>query len=44
MGALLPSDVAPAGQLPITDGATVNATQFRTTFPYLNSPVPGARN
>lgn len=44
MGALLPSDVAPAGQLPITDGATVNAGQFRTTFPYLNTPVPGARN
>ncbi len=43
MGALLPSDVAPAGQLPITDGATVNATQFRSAFPYLNTPIPGAR-
>ncbi len=44
MGVLLPPDVAPAGQLPITDGATVKATDFRETFPYLNTPVPGSPN
>jgi hypothetical protein len=42
MGVLLPLADAPAGQLPYTDGAAVKATDFRNTFPYLNTPVPGA--
>ena len=41
MGALLPAADAPSGQLPFTDGATVKATDFRNTFPYLNTPFPG---
>jgi hypothetical protein len=44
MGVLLPGNVATAGQLPYTDGATVNASQFRDTFPYLQTPLPGASN
>ena len=44
MGALLPLANAPSGQLPYTDGAPVKATDFRSTFPYLNTPVPGAVN
>ncbi len=42
MGALLPLNVAPSGQLPYTDGAALNATEFRSTFPYLNTPLAGA--
>lgn len=42
MGVLLPEADAPAGQLPYTDGATVQATDFRSSFPYLNTPVPGS--
>jgi hypothetical protein len=42
MGVLLPQDVAPSGQLPYTDGVEVKATDFRNTFPYLNTPLPGA--
>lgn len=42
MGALLSPDDAPSGQLPFTDGATVNATDFSSQFPYLNSPLPGS--
>jgi hypothetical protein len=42
MGVLLPESDAPDGQLPYTDGATVMATDFRNTFPYLNTPIPGA--
>ena len=42
MGVLLPVADAPSGQLPYTDGATVRATDFRNTFPYLNTPLPGA--
>ena len=44
MGVLLPPADAPSGQLPYTDGATLNATEFRSTFPYLNTPIPGAVN
>ena len=43
MGVLLPLADAPAGQLPYTDGAAVKATDFRSTFPYLNTPIPGAK-
>ncbi|GHA72628.1 DUF4331 family protein [Cognatilysobacter bugurensis] len=42
MGALLPQDVAPSGQLPYTDGALVTAARFKTSFPYLNTPLPGS--
>jgi hypothetical protein len=42
MGVLLPEDVAPSGQLPYTDGVLVSATDFRSTFPYLNTPIPGS--
>ena len=41
MGVLLSSADAPSGQLPYTDGASVHATDFRNTFPYLNTPLPG---
>lgn len=44
MGALLPSDVAPSGQLPFTDGAFVDASAFDTEFPYLRTPLPGSPN
>jgi len=42
MGALLPLDVAPSGQLPYTDGAAVSAADFDDTFPYLRTPNPGS--
>ena len=42
MGVLLPQADAPSGQLPYTDGATVNAADFRATFPYLDTPIPGS--
>ncbi len=42
MGALLPAADAPDGQLPYTDGAIIRATDFRNTFPYLNTPLPGS--
>jgi hypothetical protein len=44
MGALLSTNDAPSGQLPFTDGALVNASMFPSTFPYLNSPLPGSPN
>ncbi len=44
MGALLPADVAPAHDVPFTDGATVNAGMFPDKFPYLNSPIAGSPN
>jgi hypothetical protein len=42
MGVLLPQEDAPSGQLPYTDGATVNAGVFRSQFPYLNTPIAGS--
>lgn len=42
MGVLLPDVDAPSGQLPYTDGATVNATDFQDKFPYLNTPFGGS--
>jgi hypothetical protein len=42
MGVLLPSSVAPSGQLPYTDGASLSANDFQSTFPYLNTPIPGS--
>ena len=44
MGVLLPKSQAPSGQLPFTDGADVRATEFQNTFPYLNTPIPGAHD
>jgi Domain of unknown function (DUF4331) len=44
MGALLPISAAPSGQLPYTDGAALKASDFRSTFPYLNTPLPGSPN
>jgi hypothetical protein len=41
MGKLLSTADAPSGQLPYTDGVEVNASQFRTTFPYLQTPLAG---
>ena len=43
-GFLLPLADAPSGQLPYTDGALVDSTQFDTTFPYLKTPLPGSPN
>ena len=39
MGALLPQDQAPSGQLPFTDGAYVDASKFDAAFPYLKTPL-----
>ena len=44
MGALLPKADAPSNDLPYTDGAIVSASEFRNTFPYLNTPIPGSPN
>jgi hypothetical protein len=33
---------APLGTAPFTDGAPLSATEFTSTFPYLNTPLPGA--
>ena len=44
MGALLPKADAPSNDLPYTDGAIVSASDFRSTFPYLNTPIPGSPN
>ena len=38
-----PAD-APAGALPLTDGVRKDATTFKATFPYLNTPIPGNFN
>lgn len=42
MGALLTDAQAPSRGLPYTDGAIVDASFFRTTFPYLQNPLPGS--
>lgn len=44
MGYLLPATQAPAGRAALTDGATVNASFFDTSFPYIRTPLPGAPN
>jgi len=36
-----PAD-APVGAVPFTDGSPINAGYFDTTFPYLQTPYPGA--
>lgn len=42
MGKLLPKEQAPSGQLPLTDGAFVDASYFDEVFPYLRSPLAGS--
>jgi len=42
MGVLLDPAVAPDGQLPYTDGAAHDATDYRQSFPYVNTPYAGA--
>lgn len=37
-----PNGCAPAGTLPLTDGAIVNDSFFDETFPYLLTPLPGS--
>ena len=37
-----PSD-APAGAVPFVDGVRASATDFQQVFPYLNTPLPGAK-
>jgi len=44
MGLLLTDAEAPSRSLPYTDGATVKATDFQRTFPYLLTPLPGSPN
>lgn len=44
MGKLLTPELAPIGDAPLTDGATVNARMFLNRFPYLNEPIPGSPN
>ena len=44
MGYLLPLADAPSGQLPYTDGALNNESQFDTAFPYIKAPLPGSPN
>ncbi len=41
MGVLLTDAEAPSRGLPYTDGVTVSAGEFRSTFPYLNTPIGG---
>src|SRR6185295_2905588 len=38
-----PSD-APSGNLPFTDGALQDVSQFDAGFPYLKAPLPGSPN
>ncbi len=42
MGVLLPLADAPDGQLPYTDGASVDASFFGQNFPFLLDPLPGS--
>ena len=44
MGALLPEEVAPDGQLPFTDGAFTDENTVDAVFPYLRSPLAGAKS
>ena len=44
MGVLLPPADAPDGQLPYTDGASVDDSFFDDTWPYLRTPLAGSPN
>ena len=39
-----PSETAPAGLVPLTDGAPLRATELQDEFPYLNTPIAGSPN
>ncbi len=41
---LCTEDNAPVGNQPFTDGAPISASELQNAFPYLNTPLPGARN
>ena len=41
---LCAEDDAPVGDQPFTDGAPISAAELRNSFPYLNTPLPGATN
>ncbi|MCC6425243.1 MAG: DUF4331 domain-containing protein [Phycisphaerales bacterium] len=38
----VPGGCAPHGNLPLTDGAFVDASYFDNAFPYVRNPIPGA--
>lgn len=42
MGVLLPTQDAPNGNLPYTDGAYIDAQAFDNRFPYIKDPLPGS--
>jgi len=45
MGALIEdADIAPNRTAPLTDGATLNATEFSSEFPYILAPTAGSLN
>ncbi|WP_299613331.1 DUF4331 domain-containing protein [uncultured Tateyamaria sp.] len=37
-------DQAPIGNVALTDGAPISATELQNAFPYLNTPIPGSPN
>lgn len=37
-----PATIAPAGLVPLTDGAPLRATELQAVFPYLNTPLAGS--
>ncbi len=39
-----PEETAPAGLVPLTDGAPLRATELQSVFPYLNTPLAGSPN
>jgi len=41
---LCSAEDAPVGTAPFTDGAPLSATELGNEFPYLNTPIPGARS
>lgn len=43
LGLCKPED-APVGTAAFTDGAPLSATELQTTFPYLNTPLPGSQS
>ncbi|MBC7735811.1 MAG: DUF4331 domain-containing protein, partial [Candidatus Saccharibacteria bacterium] len=42
LGYCQPKDAA-VGNVPFTDGAPIDASQLQNKFPYLNTPLPGAK-
>ncbi len=37
-------DQAPVGNVALTDGAPISASELQNAFPYLNAPIPGSPN